>query len=37
MALFKQATSGAFTQLASLQTGYQLAMNSSDNPKTTSQ
>lgn len=37
MPLFKQATSGAFTQLASLQTGYQLAMHRTDNAKTASQ
>ncbi|MFT5710657.1 MAG: murein DD-endopeptidase MepM/ murein hydrolase activator NlpD [Halioglobus sp.] len=37
MPLFKQATSGAFTQLASLQTGYQLAMHRSDNANTSSQ
>ena len=37
MPLFKQATSGAFVQLASLQTGYQLAMHRTDNAKTASQ
>lgn len=37
MPLFKQATSDAFAQLASLQTGYQLAMHRTDNAKTASQ
>ena len=34
MPMFRQATSGAFTQLASLQTGYQLAMTRSGNTTT---
>jgi murein DD-endopeptidase MepM/ murein hydrolase activator NlpD len=37
MPIFKQATSSAFAQLASLQTGYQLAMHRTDNAKTASQ
>lgn len=37
MPIFKQATSDAFAQLASLQSGYQLAMHRTDNAKTASQ
>ncbi len=37
MPLFKQATGNAFAQLASLQTGYQLAMNRTDNASLTAQ
>jgi murein DD-endopeptidase MepM/ murein hydrolase activator NlpD len=37
MPIFKQATSSAFAQLASLQTGYQLAIHRTDSAKTASQ